>query len=242
MKLTADANLDNIKEVLILSSNPYAGATYRLARLELTNGGTATLDFTAPLSSTVLYAACLNAKNECIARPFRPGTDTSVSFIDTFDESDFDEPAGTRSGVADVTTVTQITDQCAEEDNPANGGKVTKSTALFVATDRHEKGNGNNLAAMLRIAVDGSEVILGGDYVGGGGKSNPEFPISDLYDEIDSILAPPYRDVVITFISHNPSGQYDAMTIRRYALTPESTETTFGFTKHPNSCTLPLQH
>ena len=97
---------------------------------------------------------------------------------------------------------------CAEEDNPTVGGKATKSTALFVATDRHEKGNGNNLAAMLRIAVDGSEVmprmvILGGDYVGGGGKSNPEFPISDLYDEIDSTLAPPYRDVVITYGSHD---------------------------------------
>ena len=97
---------------------------------------------------------------------------------------------------------------CAEEDNPANLGRETKSTALFVATDRHENGEGNNLAAMLRIAVKGSEVkprlvILGGDYVGSGGGSNPEFPISDLYNEIDSTLAPPYRDVVITYGSHD---------------------------------------
>ena len=97
---------------------------------------------------------------------------------------------------------------CAMEDNPANGDKVTKSTALFVATDRHENGKGNNLAAMLRIAVEGSEVkprlvILGGDYVGSGGGSNPAFPIIDLYNEIDSTLAPPYRDVVITYGSHD---------------------------------------
>ena len=114
VKVTADANLDNIKEVMVLSGNPYAGVTYRLVRLELTNGGNATLDFTAPLSSTVLYAACLSAQNECIARPFRPGTDASVSFIDNFDESDSAEPAGTRGGVADVTTVTQINDKWQE--------------------------------------------------------------------------------------------------------------------------------
>lgn len=101
-----------------------------------------------------------------------------------------------------------ILTSCAEKDNPTNVGKGTKSTALFVATDRHETGKGNNLAAMLRIAVEGSYVkprlvILGGDYVGGGGKSNPEFSISDLYEEIDSTLAPPCRDVVITYGSHD---------------------------------------
>ena len=47
---------------------------------------------------------------------------------------------------------------------------------------------------------------------------------------------------VITFTSNNPSGYYDAMTIRRYALTPDSTETTFGFTNHPNPCMLPLKN
>ena len=97
---------------------------------------------------------------------------------------------------------------CAEEDNPANGGKLTNSTALFVATDRHENGKGNNLAAMLRIAVDGSEVkprlvLLGGDYVGSDVEFNPAFPISDLYNEIDSVLPPPNRDVLITYGSHD---------------------------------------
>ena len=85
---------------------------------------------------------------------------------------------------------------------------VPRSTSLFVATDRHESGEGNNLASLLRTAVDGSRVkpemvILGGDYVGHGGGGNPAFPISDLYDEIDSTLAPPFRDVVITYGSHD---------------------------------------
>ena len=47
---------------------------------------------------------------------------------------------------------------------------------------------------------------------------------------------------VITFTSHNPSGLYDAMTIRRFALIPDSTEMAFGFTNHPNPCTLPLKY
>lgn len=97
---------------------------------------------------------------------------------------------------------------CAEDGNSAHGGRFTNGTALFVATDRHENGAGNNLAAMLRMAVEGSDikprlVVLGGDYVGSGGGANPEFPISDLYNEIDSILAPPYREVVITYGSHD---------------------------------------
>lgn len=97
---------------------------------------------------------------------------------------------------------------CSEKDNAAVGGMETKNTALFVATDRHNGDDGNNLAAMLRTAVNGSKVkprlvILGGDYVGHGGETNPEFPISDLYNEIDSTLAPPYRDVVITYGSHD---------------------------------------
>jgi len=82
------------------------------------------------------------------------------------------------------------------------------ATSLFVATDRHEKGEGNNLAAMLRLAVEGSEVtpsmvVLGGDYVGSMANATPPFSIADLYNEIDSTLAPPMRDVVITYGSHD---------------------------------------
>jgi hypothetical protein len=46
---------------------------------------------------------------------------------------------------------------------------------------------------------------------------------------------------VITFTSNDSSGLYDAVTIRRYALTPDSTETTFGFSNHPNPFMLPLK-
>lgn len=78
-----------------------------------------------------------------------------------------------------------ILTSCSEKDNPTEGGIDIKGVALFVATDRHDGDNGNNLAAMLRTAVNGSEVrprlvILGGDYVGHGAGTNPEFPISDL--------------------------------------------------------------
>ena len=101
-----------------------------------------------------------------------------------------------------------ILTSCSEKDNPTEGGIEMKGVALFVATDRHDGDNGNNLAAMLRTAVNGSEVrprlvILGGDYVGHGAGTNPEFPISDLYNEIDATLPPPYRDVVITYGSHD---------------------------------------
>lgn len=52
-------------------------------------------------------------------------------------------------------------------DNPSGGADYR--TTLFVATDRHEVGKGNNLTAMLARAVAGSgirpqTVLLGGDY------------------------------------------------------------------------------
>ena len=102
VKITADADLDNIREVMVLNGNPYEGVTYRLARLPLTNGGTGSVEFTAPLSCKVLYAACLTADNHCVARPFRPGSDTTVSFVD---EDDVDETvAATRAALADEAT------------------------------------------------------------------------------------------------------------------------------------------
>ena len=59
------------------------------------------------------------------------------------------------------------------------------------------------VSPFLPGGISDARVILGGDYVGSGGGSNPAFPISDLYNEIDSTLAPPYRDVVITYGSHD---------------------------------------
>jgi len=96
---------------------------------------------------------------------------------------------------------------CTQQLSP-EGSLVRKSTALFVATDRHENGEGNNLAEMLKITAAESEitpsmVFIGGDNVGLGREADPEYSIEDLYNEIDSTLAPPYRDVAITYGSHD---------------------------------------
>ena len=80
------------------------------------------------------------------------------------------------------------------------------SSSFFVATDRHERGE--NLTTLLQRAVAGSTVwpqtvILGGDYVGGRGNMTPAFSISDLYDEIYSVVDPAKTEVVLTFGSHD---------------------------------------
>ncbi len=82
------------------------------------------------------------------------------------------------------------------------------ATSLFVASDRHEMGEGNNLKALLAKAAGEAEVtprvvLLGGDYVGGGRVMTPEFPIEDLYDEVYSVLEPPTCDAMFTYGSHD---------------------------------------
>lgn len=94
-------------------------------------------------------------------------------------------------------------------DNP-NGGSAGYSTTLFVATDRHEAGEGNNLTAMLARAVAGSgirpqTVLLGGDYVGGWGDMTPVFSIRDVYDEVYAIVDPLNTRVIMTYGSHDNS-------------------------------------
>ena len=119
-------------------------------------------------------------------------------------------------------------------DNPS-GGSADYSTTLFVATDRHETGKGNNLTAMLARAVAGSgirpqTVLLGGDYVGGMSDMTPVFSIRDVYDEVYAIVDPlnfTYanagylklgRASVITFTDTDRNGHYDRMELRRYCL------------------------
>ena len=94
-------------------------------------------------------------------------------------------------------------------DNPSGGGADYRTT-LFVATDRHETGKGNNLTAMLARAVAGSgirpqTVLLGGDYVGGWGDMTPEFTIKDVYDEVYAIVDPLNTRVMMTYGSHDNS-------------------------------------
>ena len=83
-----------------------------------------------------------------------------------------------------------------------------RTTSLFTASDRHEMGSGNNLPSILKAAVTQSGispgvVLLGGDYVGGGKVMTPEFPISDLYSEVYSVLEPPTCDTLFTYGSHD---------------------------------------
>ena len=97
---------------------------------------------------------------------------------------------------------------CANNDNPADLSGMGYRSSLFVATDRHESGKGNNLTAMLKQAVAGSEVrpqtvLLGGDYVGGGGDRTPAFSIDDLYAEVYAVMDPHSTYVMMTYGSHD---------------------------------------
>lgn len=81
VKITADADLDNISSVAVLDANPFMGESFCLSATPLTNGGSTTLAFRAPTAATILYAACLTADGQCVARPFAPGVDGEVSFV-----------------------------------------------------------------------------------------------------------------------------------------------------------------
>ena len=82
VKVNVNADLEDINQVVVLDGNPYADVTNLLATTAATNNGTVTLSFLAPSIADVFYVACINKDGECIARPFLPGEDTSVSFDD----------------------------------------------------------------------------------------------------------------------------------------------------------------
>ena len=82
VKVTVDADLENISHIAVLDGNPYVGVTNLLASTSAVKGTTATVSFLAPSTADIFYVACMNKDGECIARPFIPGEDTSVSFGD----------------------------------------------------------------------------------------------------------------------------------------------------------------
>ena len=95
-----------------------------------------------------------------------------------------------------------------KKDNDKSRFLQTQSSSLFVACDRHEMGSGNYLPSILKAAVSKSGImpgvlLLGGDYVGGGKVTTPDFPISDLYSEIYSVLEAPTCDAMFTYGSHD---------------------------------------
>ena len=93
VKVTVDADLENISQVAVLDGNPYLSVTNLLATSPATNNATVTLSFLAPSVSDIFYVACISEDGQCIARPFLPGEDTSVSFGDAAEE---DQPASPR--------------------------------------------------------------------------------------------------------------------------------------------------
>ena len=88
IKVTANAALQNIAQVTILDGNPYVDVTNLLAVQSVTNDQTVTMTFRAPAVANQLYAACITKDGQCIARPFTPGEDTSLSFDDASGQAD----------------------------------------------------------------------------------------------------------------------------------------------------------
>ena len=90
-----------------------------------------------------------------------------------------------------------------------HSGEIRQS-AFFMGSDRHDKGEGTNLKALLEVAVKGSEVIpsvviLNGDLVGGGAgaSSAPEFSVNSIYQEIDSVLSLNSCEVILGYGAHD---------------------------------------
>ena len=79
VSIIANANLSGISKVAVIDGNPYAGGTSVMASAAATNGSKVTLSFRAPTDS-LLYAVCMTDAGKCIARPFRPGRESMVSF------------------------------------------------------------------------------------------------------------------------------------------------------------------
>ena len=106
--------------------------------------------------------------------------------------------------IGGLSGLTSCTDKA---DNPSVGSS-NYSTTLFVATDRHDAGEGNNLTTMLARAVTGcggcpQAVLLGGDYVGDKNDMKPAFSINSLYDEIHAVADPLNTRVMMTYGSHD---------------------------------------
>ena len=87
------------------------------------------------------------------------------------------------------------------------------STSIFVATDRHEAGGGNNLSAMLQIITANQNVaapqmvLLGGDYVGRGpdhGETGqPTFSVEDIRSEVFRVMDAGHTELLLTYGSHD---------------------------------------
>lgn len=92
-------------------------------------------------------------------------------------------------------------------------GEHPYSSSVFVATDRHEAGDGNNLQAMLQMVVSNLQVVtpqtilLGGDYVGAGPDlgegGQPEFSAGDVLEEVNRAMGGLSYECLMTYGSHD---------------------------------------
>ena len=81
--ITADANLNNIAKVQILSESPYLNSEARvLNEATVSKGGQVTLNYEAPSADTRLIAACVSSDGHYYIKGFNIG-ETFVSFGDT---------------------------------------------------------------------------------------------------------------------------------------------------------------
>ena len=80
--ITADAKLEGISMVAVLDGNPYAGISQIMASQAATRDTKTSLSFRAPSGAEYLYAACMTNDGKCIARPFIPGQERTVTFME----------------------------------------------------------------------------------------------------------------------------------------------------------------
>ena len=75
----ADAPMEDIRLVCILSNDPYLSSAQLLASASASNDAEITVEYRAPLAQQLLHAACVNDKGEMQTVAFVPG-DGKVSF------------------------------------------------------------------------------------------------------------------------------------------------------------------
>ena len=81
VSITADADMDDIVKVQILTESPFYNVDARvLTETEVTNGQSVTLTYNAPNTYTQLIAACVNSKGKYYIQAFEVGT-SEVSFV-----------------------------------------------------------------------------------------------------------------------------------------------------------------
>lgn len=116
--------------------------------------------------------------------------------------------------ILSIIVICTVCSGCTDKHEEYLHRRTSKTTSLFVATDRHEIGTGNNLTALLQSLTSNLRntppelILLGGDYVGEGpdkGETGqPAFHVSDVTNDITKALGCNVGyDVLLTYGSHD---------------------------------------